>query len=81
MTKQQYTTLLSEYLRIKYNLYQNTYIRRGGKGYFVINGEEVPAEKWQSKNVLPDTLILGKPNPDSTRSWRYNKSNINETEE
>ena len=71
MTKQQYTTLPSEYLRRKNNLTQTTYIRKQGKGFYLINGEEIPAKQWEKDNKLPLSLRLGRENPDTTRSWKF----------
>jgi hypothetical protein len=71
MTKQQYTTLPSEYLRRKNNLTQTTYIRRNNTGFYLINGEEIPAKKWENDNKLPLSLRLGRENPDTTRSWKF----------
>jgi len=69
--KPQYTTLPSEYLRRKINLTQTTYIRKQGKGFYLINGEEIPAKEWEEANKLPLSLRLGKPNPDKTRAFQF----------
>jgi hypothetical protein len=71
MTKPQYTTLPSEYLRRKQNLTQTTYIRKQGKGFYLVNGEEIPAKEWEKANELPLSLVHGRPNPDKTRVWQY----------
>jgi hypothetical protein len=71
MTNSQYTTLPSEYIRRKTNLTQTTYIRRNGCGYYVVNGERIPAKEWEKANELPLSLRLGKPNPDTTRSFQF----------
>jgi hypothetical protein len=66
-----YTTTPTEYLRRKHNLTQRTYIRRNGKGFYLIDGVEIPAKKWEEANKLPTSLVLGKENPDTTRAWIY----------
>ena len=66
-----YTTTPTEYLRRKFNLMQRTYIRRNGKGFYLIEGIEVPAEQWEKENKLPTSLVLGRVNPDKTRAWQY----------
>jgi hypothetical protein len=71
MTKPQYTTLPSEYIRRKQNLTQTTYIRKQGKGFYLVNGEEIPAKEWEKANELPNSLVLGRVNPDKTRQWQY----------
>ena len=71
MTKQPYTTLPSEYLRRKYNLTQTTYIRKNGTGFYLVNGELIPAAEWEKANELPNSLVLGRVNPDKTRLWIY----------
>ena len=71
MTKPQYTTLPSEYLRRKINLTQTTYIRKQGQGFYLVNGEEIPAKEWEKANELPLSLRLGKPNPDKTRAFQF----------
>ena len=71
MTKHPYTTLPSEYLRRKQNLTQTTYIRRNGCGYYLVNGELIPAKQWEKANKLPLSLRLGKENPDKTRAWKF----------
>jgi hypothetical protein len=71
MTKPQYTTLPSEYLRRKNNLTQTTYIRKQGKGFYLINGEEIPAKQWEKANKLPLSLRLGRENNDKTRLWQF----------
>jgi hypothetical protein len=71
MTKPQYTTLPSEYLRKKINLTQTTYIRKQGQGFYLVNGEEIPAKEWEKANELPNSLVLGRVNPDKTRQWQY----------
>jgi hypothetical protein len=67
----QYTTTPTEYLRRKNNLTQRTYIRRNGKGFYLINGVEIPSKEWEKENKLPTSLVLGKENPDRTRAWQY----------
>lgn len=69
--KPQYTTLPSEYIRRKNNLTQTTYIRKQGKGFYLINGKEIPAKEWEEANKLPLSLRLGKPNPDKTRAFQF----------
>lgn len=71
MTKPQYTTLPSEYLRRKQNLTQTTYIRKQGKGFYLVNGEEIPAKEWEKANELPLSLRLGRENNDKTRLWQF----------
>jgi len=66
-----YTTTTTEYLRRKFNLTQRTYIRRNGKGFYLIEGAEIPAEEWEEMNKLPTSLVLGRTNPDKTRQWIY----------
>jgi hypothetical protein len=66
-----YTTTPTEYLRRKNNLTQTTYIRRNGTGFYLINGEEIPAEEWEEANKLPLSLVLGKGNPSKKQSWQY----------
>jgi hypothetical protein len=70
-TKQPYTTPPSEYIRRKQNLTQTTYIRKQGKGFYLVNGEETPAKEWEKANELPNSLVLGRVNPDKTRQWIY----------
>jgi len=69
--KPPYTTTPTEYLRKKQNLTQTTYIRKQGKGFYLVNGEEIPAKEWEKANELPLSLRLGKPNPDKTRAWKF----------
>jgi len=69
--KPQYTTLPSEYIRRKIALTQTTYIRRSGCGYYLVNGKEIPAKEWEEANELPNSLVLGRVNPDKTRQWQY----------
>jgi hypothetical protein len=69
--KPQYTTTPTEYLRRKNNLTQTTYIRKQGKGFYLVNGKEIPAEEWEEANELPLSLRLGKPNPDKTRAFQF----------
>ena len=66
-----YTTTPTEYLRRKQNLTQTTYIRRNNKGFYLVNGEEIPAKEWEKANELPNSLVLGRPNPDQSRKWIY----------
>lgn len=66
-----YTTTPTEYLRRKFNLTQRTYIRRNGRGFYLIEGIEIPAEEWEEMNKLPTSLVLGRTNPDKTRQWIY----------
>ena len=66
-----YTTTPTEYLRRKFNLTQRTYIRKQGKGFYLIEGVEIPAEEWEEANKLPLSLVHGRPNPDKTRLWQY----------
>jgi hypothetical protein len=66
-----YTTTPTEYLRRKHNLTQRTYIRRNSKGFYLIEGVEIPAEEWEKANELLLSLRLGKPNPDKTRAWKF----------
>jgi len=69
--KPPYTTTPTEYLRRKNNLTQTTYIRKNNTGFYLVNGEEVPAKQWEKANELPLSLRLGKPNPDTTRAWKF----------
>jgi hypothetical protein len=69
--KPAYTTTPTEYLRRKVNLTQTTYIRKQGKGFYLINGQEIPAKEWEKANELPNSLVLGRVNPDKTRQWQY----------
>ena len=69
--KPPYTTTPTEYLRRKQNLTQTTYIRRNGTGLYLVNGEEIPAKEWEKANELPNSLVLGRVNPDKTRQWQY----------
>ena len=69
--KPQYTTLPSEYLRRKQNLTQTTYIRKNNTGFYLVNGEEIPAKEWEKANELPLSLVLGKTNPSKEHQWIY----------
>jgi hypothetical protein len=69
--KPPYTTLPSEYLRRKINLTQTTYICRQGQGFYLVNGEEIPAKEWEKANELPLSLRLGRENNDKTRLWQF----------
>jgi hypothetical protein len=71
MTKPQYTTTPTEYLRRKNNLTQTTYIRKQGKGFYLVNGEEIPAKEWEKENELPNSLVLGRVNPSTKHQWIY----------
>ena len=66
-----YTTTPTEYLRRKQNLIQTTYIRKQGKGFYLVNGEEIPAKEWEKANELPLSLRLGRENNDKTRLWQF----------
>jgi hypothetical protein len=66
-----YTTTPTEYLLRKNNLTQTTYIRKQGKGFYLVNGEEIPAKEWEKANELPLSLVLGKTNPSKKQSWQY----------
>jgi hypothetical protein len=69
--KPPYTTTPTEYLRRKQNLTQTTYIRKNNTGFYLVNGEEIPAKEWEKANELPNSLVLGRVNPDKTRQWQY----------
>jgi hypothetical protein len=71
MTKPQYTTTPTEYLRRKNNLTQTTYIRRNCKGFYLVNGKEIPAGEWEKANELPNSLVLGRVNPSTKHQWIY----------
>ena len=71
MTKPQYTTLPSEYLRKMYAIRYGTYIRKQGQGFYLVNGEEISAKEWEKANELPLSLRLGRENNDKTRLWQF----------
>ncbi len=69
--KPPYTTTPTEYLRRKQNLTQTTYIRKNNTGFYLVNGEEIPAAEWEKANELPLSLVLGKENPCKKHSYAY----------
>jgi hypothetical protein len=69
--KPPYTTTPTEYLRRKQNLTQTTYIRKNNTGFYLVNGEEIPAKEWEKANELPLSLVLGKVNPSKKHSYVY----------
>jgi len=69
--KPHYTTTPTEYLRRKNNLTKTTYIRKQGKGFYLVNGKEIPAEEWEEANKLPLSLVLGKANPCKKYAYAY----------
>lgn len=70
--KPQYTMPVSEYLRRTYNTRFGTYVRKNGKGYYLVNGELIPEAKYKKDNAVPEvSLILGKENPCKKHSYVY----------
>lgn len=63
---------IGEYIRRCYNTRFGTYVIKNGKGYYLVNGELIPEEKYKKENSVPEvSLVLGKENPDKTRQWIY----------
>jgi hypothetical protein len=69
--KSQYVIPVKKYLKIKNNLYGNTYIRKNGVGVYIVNGKEIPAKEWEKTNELPNSLVLGRVNPSTKHQWIY----------
>jgi hypothetical protein len=60
---------VAEYLKRKNALTNTTYIRKGGKGVYLVQGKEVPEEKFKAENRLPVTLLTAIENPDSRKTY------------
>ena len=58
-----------EYLKHKYALTQTTYIRREGKGFYLVDGVEIPEAEFKAIHKLPTVLNRNMENPDKTRLW------------
>ncbi len=61
----------TEYIKRKHSLKYSTFIRKNGKSFYLVNGEEIPAAEWEKANELPLSLVHGRPNHDKTRVWQY----------
>ena len=60
---------VAEYLKRKNALTNTTYIRKGGEGFFLVEGKEIPAEQFKEENSLPVTLLTAIENPDKRKKY------------
>jgi len=60
---------VTEYLQRKSALKYTTYIRKGGEGFFLVEGKEIPAEQFKEENSLPVTLLTAIENPDTRKKY------------
>jgi hypothetical protein len=58
-----------EYIKHLYALRYTTYIRRDGKGYYLVDGVEIPEGEFKAMHKLPTVLNRSMDNPDRTRLW------------
>jgi len=60
---------VAEYLKRKNALTNTTYVRKGGEGFFLVDGKEIPAEQFKEQNSLPVTLLTAIENPDTRKKY------------
>ena len=60
---------VAEYLKRKNALTNTTYVRKGGEGFFLVDGKEIPAEQFKEQNSLPVTLLTANENPDTRNKY------------
>ena len=60
---------VTEYLKRKNALTNTTYVRKGGEGFFLVDGKEIPAEQFKEQNSLPVTLLTAIENPDTRKKY------------
>ena len=58
-----------QYLKHLYALRYTTYIRRNGKGFYLVDGKEIPEAEFKAMHKLPTVLNRSMDNPDKTRLW------------
>jgi hypothetical protein len=58
-----------EYIKHLYALRYTTYIRRDGKGYYLVDGVEIPEKQFKAMHIIPTVLNRSMDNPDKTRLW------------
>ena len=58
-----------QYLKHLYALRYTTYIRRNGKGFYLVDGKEIPEAEFKELHKLPTVLNRSMDNPDKTRLW------------
>lgn len=58
-----------EYLKHKYALTNTTYIRKQGKGFYLVDGVEIPEKQFKAMHIIPTVLNGCKENPDKTKAW------------
>lgn len=60
---------ISEYLTHKYALANTTYIRKQGKGFYLVNNELIPEKQFKAMHVIPTVLNGCKENPDNRNKY------------
>ena len=58
-----------QYVEHLYALRYTTYIRRDGKGFYLVEGVEIPETEFKAMHKLPTVLNRSMENPDKTRLW------------
>jgi hypothetical protein len=58
-----------QYIKHLYALRYTTYIRREGKGYYLVDGVEITEAEFKAMHKLPTVLNRSMDNPDKTRLW------------
>ena len=60
---------VTEYIKRKYALLFTCYIRRNGKGFYLVDGVEIPEKQFKAMHIIPTVLNRNMENPDKTRLW------------
>ena len=58
-----------EYVKHLYALRYTTYSRRNGKGFYLVDGVEIPEKQFKAMHIIPTVLNGCKENPDKTKAW------------
>ncbi len=59
----------TSYVKHLYALKYTTYIRKGGQGFYLVDGKEMPEAEFKAIHQLPTVLNGCKDNPDKTKMF------------
>ena len=62
---------VSEYIKRKYAVVYGTYIRKEGKGFYLVDGKLVEEKEHHANNKLPTSLNSSGQNADKTKIYLY----------
>lgn len=60
---------VTEYVRNKYIRKYTRFIYKEGKGFYLVDGNEIPQQEFEAKFPLPLVLNKSEENPDKTKDY------------